>query len=118
MAAVPINLVIDQGDTFEVTFNLRDTSGTFINLSSYSVEAKMAKNYTNTSTQYSLNPSVLDPTTGLIKLTIPASGGQLITKTQDIPEGRYVYNVRILNASLSQIEKVIEGIVTVRGSVL
>lgn len=118
MSAIPINLVIDQGDTFEVTFNLRNSFGNFINLTNYSVEAKMAKNYTNTSTQYSLNPTITDPITGLIQLTIPANGGQLVTKTQDIPEGRYVYNIRILNPTLTQFEKVVEGIITVKGSVL
>jgi hypothetical protein len=118
MSAVPINLVIEQGDTFEVTFNLRNSFGTFINLSSYSVEAKMAKNYTNTSTQYNLNPTIIDPSTGLIQLTIPAVGGQLVTKTQDIPEGRYVYNIRITKNAPPLTEKVIEGIVTVKGSVL
>ena len=118
MSAVPINLVIDQGDTFEVSFNLRNSFGAFINLTNYTVEAKMAKNYTNTSTQYSLNPTVIDPSTGLIQLTIPAIGGQLVTKTQDIPEGRYVYNIRISKNNPPLTEKVIEGIVTVKGSVL
>jgi hypothetical protein len=51
-------------------------------------------------------------------LTIPAVGGQLVTKTQDIPEGRYVYNIRITKNAPPLTEKVIEGIVTVKGSVL
>jgi len=118
MAAIPLNLVMEKGDSFEVIFNLRDASGNFINLNQFNVEAKMAKNYTNKDTQYDLNPQVIIPDEGLIKLSIPASGGSLVTKTQDIPEGRYVYNIRVLNPALTQIEKVVEGIITVKGSVL
>ena len=118
MAAIPLNLVMEKGDSFEVVFNLRDASGNFINLNQFIVEAKMAKNYTNKDTQYNLNPQVIIPDEGLIKLSVPASGGPLITKTQDIPEGRYVYNIRVLSPSLTQIEKVVEGIITVKGSVL
>ena len=118
MAAVPLNLVMEKGDTFEVIFNLRDPAGNLINLSNYTVEAKMAKNYSNTSTKYNLNPEVVIAGEGLIKLSLPANGGALVTKTQDIPEGRYVYNIRILNPALTQIEKVVEGIITVKGSVL
>jgi len=118
MAAVPLNLVMERGDTFEIVFNLRDPAGNLLNLSNFTVEAKMARNYTNTATQYDLNAEVVIATEGLIRLSMPASGGQLITKTQDVPEGRYVYNIRVLNASLSQIEKVVEGVITVKGSVL
>lgn len=118
MSGIPLNLLLDKGDTFEVFFNLRDNSGNFINLTNYIVEAKMARNYSNTETQYNLNPTVINSAEGLIRLSIPATGGPLISKTQDIPEGRYVYNVRIHNTVLNKIEKVIEGIITVRGSVI
>lgn len=118
MAAVPLNLVMEKGDTFEVEFNLRDPAGNLINLLNYTIEAKMAKNYSNTATQYDLNPTILIPSEGLISLNMPASGGQLITKTQDIPEGRYVYNIRVFNSNLTRIEKVVEGIITVKGSVI
>lgn len=118
MAAVPLNLVMEKGDTFEVVFNLRDPAGNLINLTNFTVEAKMARNYTNTATQYNLNAEVVIPDEGLVRLSMPASGGQLITKTQDIPEGRYVYNIRVSNASLTQIEKVVEGVITVKGSVI
>ena len=118
MAAVPLNLVIEKGDTLEVEFNLRDPAGNLINLLNYTIEAKMAKNYSNTATQYDLNPAILIPAEGLISLNMPASGGPLITKTQDIPEGRYLYNIRVFNSTLTRIEKVVEGIITVKGSVI
>ena len=116
MAAVPINLIMERGDTFTVSFNIKDTYGDYYNLFNHSVVAKMARNYSGTQT-YDLNAQIVDIDTGLISLSIPASGGMLVTKTQDIPEGRYVYNVKVIDQN-SKIETVIEGIVTVKGSVL
>jgi len=116
MSAVPINLIIENGEDWEVSFNLRDAFGNFLNLTGITVTAKMAKNYTST-VKYSLNPQIVTPLEGLIKLQMPNSGGVLVTKTQDIKPGRYVYTVFIENGS-GKTEKVIEGIITVKPSVL
>lgn len=113
--AVPINLHIDSGSDWEVTFNLREENGEYKNLTGYSVSCKMAKNYT-TNTKYSLNPQILNPLTGLIKLSMPNEGGQLITKTQDLKTGRYVYTLFVTD-SFGRTEKTIEGIITVTPSV-
>jgi hypothetical protein len=116
MAAVPINLLIEKGEDWEVTFNLRDEYGQYVNLSGYTVTAKMAKNYTTTE-KYNLNAQIVVPNEGLIKLEMPNSGSSLITKTQDLDEGRYVYSI-FVDSSNGKTEKVIEGIITVKPSVL
>lgn len=116
MAAVPINLLIEKGEDWEVTFNLRDEYGQYVNLSGYTVVAKMAKNYTSTQ-KYNLNPEIVIATEGLIKLQMPNAGSNLITKTQDLDAGRYVYSI-FVDSSTGKTEKVIEGIITVKPSVL
>lgn len=114
--AVPINLTIENGEDWEVSFNLRDDTGDFLDLAGYTVTAKMAKNYTST-IKYDLNPQIVIAAQGLIKLQMPNSGGNFITKTQDIKPGRYVYSIFIDSVS-GKTEKVIEGIITVNPSVL
>ena len=114
--AVPINLTIEQGTDFIAEFNLRDESGNFINLSGYTVASKMARNYT-TSVKYSLNPVILNVSTGLIRLSMPDGSSSFIQTTNNLKEGRYVYNVYI-SSSLGITNKVIEGIITVVSGVL
>lgn len=116
MSAVPINLTIENGEDWEVSFNLRNEFGDFLDLAGYTVTAKMAKNYTAT-IKYDLNPQIIISAEGLIKLQMPNSGGVLITKTQDIKPGRYVYTV-FIESNTGKTEKVIEGIITVKPSVL
>ena len=114
--AVPINLTIEQGTDFIVEFNLRAESGNFINLFNYTVTAKMARNYT-TSVKYSLNPTILNPTTGLIRLSMPDGVSSFVQTTNNLKEGRYVYSVYI-NGSSGTTSKVVEGIITVVPGVL
>lgn len=114
--AVPINLTIEQGTDFSVEFNLRDENGDYINLTGYTVIAKMARNYT-TQTKYSLNPVIVNPVDGLIRLSMPDTGGSLVVKTGDLKSGRYVYNVYI-NSPAGKSDKVIDGVITVISGVL
>lgn len=115
-SAAPINLFIDQGEDWDVSFNLRNENGEYLNLTGYTIDAKMSKSHTS-SIKYFLNPQIVDPLFGLIKLQMPNSGSSLITKTQDLKYGRYVYNIFITSPS-NITEKVIEGIITVNPSIL
>lgn len=107
---------MENGEDWKISFNLRDESKSYLNLTGYSIDAKMSKSYTS-SIKYSLNPQITDVSTGLIELSMPNSGGQLITKTQDLKPGRYVYTVFITSPA-SITDKVLEGIITVNPSVL
>lgn len=116
MSAVPINLTIEAGSDWAVEFNLRDENGDYIDLTGYTLSCKMARNYT-TLIKYSLNPQIMDTATGLIKLSMPNTGGSLITKTQDLKPGRYVWNLLATNQG-GDSDRVIEGVVTVKAGVL
>lgn len=111
-----INLYIEQGEDWEVFFNLQTDVGDYVDLSGYTIDAKMSKNHTS-SIKYSLNPQIVDEETGLVKISIPNNGGSLVTKTQDLKQGRYVYNIFVTD-NYNTTEKIIEGIITVNPSVL
>jgi len=113
MSAVPINLLIEAGEDWSVSFNLRDEYGQFINLNNYLVVARMARNYSKTSTKINLNPVITLSSEGEVTLSLNAG------QTSDLKFGRYVYDV-VITAPLNQggkKKKVIEGIVTVQEGV-
>jgi hypothetical protein len=114
--AIPVNLQIESGADWEVSFNLRKENGEFLDMTGYAVSAKMARNYKSTAS-YNLNATVTDVTTGAVRLSMPNSGGSLITKTQDLKTGRYVWNLFITSPG-GTTDKVIEGVVTVIPGVL
>lgn len=114
--AIPVNLQIESGADWEVTFNLRQENGEFLEMTAYTVSAFMARNYT-TSSKYNLNATIVDPATGLVRLSMPNSGGSLVVKTQDVKPGRYVWNLFITSPG-GTTDKVIEGVVTVIPGVL
>jgi hypothetical protein len=113
MSAVPINLLIEAGEDWSVSFNLRDEYGQYINLNNFLVVAKMARNYSKTAIKINLNPVITSTPEG--EVTLSLSAGQ----TSELKFGRYVYDV-VITAPLNQggkKKKVIEGIITVQEGV-
>ena len=117
--AVPINLTIEKGADFFVEFNLRDEDGNYLDLTNYTVSAKMARNFYSTTTKYGLNPQKVDNLTGLISISMnDIAVGQFDTGTSDLKVGRYVYNIFIESTGTYGKDKVIEGIIEVIPGVL
>ena len=111
MAAIA-NLIIDQGANFSSDKTVKDANGNAFNLTGYTAEAKMAKGYSSTRTRTSITCTVAaDATTGVITLSLTAD------QTSNLEEGRYVYDLEILQTSSSTVTRVIEGIITVRPQV-
>jgi len=111
MAAIA-NLTLDQGATFNSDVTVKDANGNAFNLTGYSASAKMAKGYSSTRTRTTITCNVNgDPTTGIVTMSL--TGDQ----TGALEEGRYVYDLEILQTSSSTITRVIEGIITVRPQV-
>ena len=111
MAAIA-NLSIDQGATFNSDVTVKDANGNAFNLTGYTASAKMAKGYSSTRTRTIITCTVSgDPTTGIVTMSLTAD------QTNSLEEGRYVYDLEILQTSSSTITRVIEGIITVRPSV-
>lgn len=115
MSAIPINFIIYKNTDFKVSINIRNSDNTFLDLTTYSIEAKMARNFTTTS-KINLNPQTIDPISGLIQLSLQDTSTSLITGTDSLKLGRYVYDVVLTDANLLK-EKVITGIIDVQPSV-
>ena len=104
--AIKANLVVDQGSDFSATVSLLDAEGDALDLSVYTVNAQMRKNYAS-STAVSFTTTINNPKT-LGKLTLALSNAQ----TSSIEPGRYLYDVEIVS-NLNVITRVVEGNVTV-----
>jgi len=105
MAAIPLNLTIEQGVDFEVTLTVRNKNHVPLNLLGYTAVSTLRKYYTSTDT-YSITVNFLDRVNGRISLTMTDN------QTSLLKEGRYVYDV-VLTSPSSLKTRVIEGSVMV-----
>ena len=110
--AVIANLTIDQGATFSSDVTVKDANGNAFDLTGYTASAKMAKGFQSTKTRTSITCTIQAPATnGLVTLSLTAD------QTTALDDGRYVYDLEILQTSSSTVTRVIEGIITVRPQV-
>jgi len=111
MAAIA-NLTIDQGTTFSSDVTVKDANGNPFDLTGYTAIARMAKGYSSTRTRTIITCTVAaSATSGVITMSLTADD------TTQLEEGRYVYDLEILQTSSSTITRVIEGVITVRPQV-
>lgn len=109
MAIYVSNITIEQGYDFDTSFQLEDTrTNEPLYLVGATCEAQLRKSYTS-STKVSFAASVSDAETGLISITMTAA------KTVTLKPGRYVYDVKIVNAGKDY--KAVEGTALVRPGV-
>jgi hypothetical protein len=99
-----INLVVDQGATFETTINLTDDLGELVDLTGYTGAGQIRKHYTSSN---ATNLSVtLGGANGTVTLGLSANA------TANLTAGRYVYDVEVTDNN-SVITRIFEGIVTI-----
>ena len=101
--AAKINLVIDQGTTFNTTFVIHNDADEPINFTGYAANSQMRKAYSS-SNAYSFGISL--GSEGQVSLTMSAN------TTGSITAGRYVYDVEVQDTN-SVRSRIVEGIVTV-----
>jgi len=97
------NLVIDQGTTYRTTFLVNDSTGSPINLSTYTVASQLRKTYTSSN---SVAFTATGNSTGWVSLSLTSNA------TSNLVAGRYVYDVEISSSS-NVVTRVSEGIITV-----
>lgn len=107
---------IDQGADVAFELHLTDNTGAAKNLSSYSVAAKMKKNYNSDSADtHDFTTLIASPATdGIVTLSLSN------TQTDALKTGRYVYDVEISfvdSDSNTVVERILEGRVQVTPSV-
>ena len=99
-----VNLVVDQGATFETVQTLTQDNGDLIDLTGYSGTAQLRKHYTSSnSTSFTVT---LGGANGTVTLGMSAN------TTANIVAGRYVYDVELVDSG-NIATRLIEGIVTV-----
>jgi len=101
--AQKVNIVIDQGTTFNTDYTFTDENDTPIDFSTYQGRSQMRKTYTS-STSYAFTVSLGN--TGIISLSMNAA------TTSSITAGRYLYDLEVVDSS-NVVSRLVEGIVTV-----
>lgn len=90
LSAAELDLYIDQGDTFEKIFYVRDEFGQAINLAGMTIIASL-KRYYNTGTSFALISEIIDETLGKIKISMSAS------ETAKLVNPKYMYEVKVFD---------------------
>jgi hypothetical protein len=106
--AIRSDITIDQGATFEFTFDVNDDNDAALDLTAYTAQAELRRYYTSTN---SVSFSTAIGNTNQITLSMTAA------QTANLISGRYVYDCFITNTSDSKITRVVEGVVWVSPSV-
>jgi hypothetical protein len=101
--AQKVNIVIDQGTTFNTDFTFTDEVGDRINFSSYAGSSQMRKSPFSTT---AFDFTVALANNGIVSLSMNAA------TTSSITAGRYLYDVEVTDPN-GVVSRVVEGIVTV-----
>ena len=109
MAIYVSNIVIEQGFSFDTSFQLEDTrSNSPLDLSSTVPVGQLRKHYASTSS-VSFASTVTSPELGILSISLTAD------QTTSLNPGRYVYDIKLLNDGKEF--KAVEGAALVRGGV-
>jgi hypothetical protein len=109
MAIYVSNIVIEQGFSFDTSFQLEDTrSNSPLDLSSSVPSGQLRKHYASTSS-VSFASTVTNPELGILSISLTAD------QTTSLNPGRYVYDIKLLNDGKEF--KAVEGAALVRGGV-
>jgi hypothetical protein len=100
------DLTIDQGASFELTFDLVGDDGYPINITGYVFSGQIRKTYYSTNPTANIIVTILNPVAGNTLLSISSSN------TANIVAGRYVYDIKMKDTA-NVTSRVVEGIVTV-----
>jgi len=101
--AAKVNIVIDQGATFNTTYTIHDAIDEPIDFTGFTANSQIRKSYSS-SNSYTFD--VILNNTGLVTLSMNAA------TTSSIVAGRYVYDVEVESQSGIR-SRIVEGIVTV-----
>lgn len=101
--AAKVNIVIDQGTTFNTTYTINDAADEPIDFTGYTANSQMRKSYSSSN---SFAFSVAMNSNGQVALSMSAN------TTGSITAGRYVYDVEVEDLSGVR-SRIVEGIVTV-----
>jgi hypothetical protein len=103
--AFKVNLVIDQGTTYNLYVELNDDNGNPLSGDDYTAAAKLRKHY-GSANSTSFTAALSNNGTGVLTLSLTAA------QTANLQAGKYVYDVELADSS-NNITRVFEGNVLV-----
>lgn len=99
-----VNLVVDQGSTFETVLTLTEDDGDLVDLTGYTGSAQFRKHYTSSNaTSFTVT---LGGANGTVTLGLSSN------TTANVVAGRYVYDVELVDSG-NIATRLIEGILTI-----
>lgn len=104
--AIISNLLMEQGATFSVTIGYNRTDGTSKDLTNFTARSQMRKSYYSANA-VTFSANVTDAANGEITISLTPA------ETANVKSGRYVYDLEIEDNEYGDVERVVEGIITV-----
>jgi hypothetical protein len=100
------DISIEQGSSFNLTLTAKDSNGNLLNLNGYNARGSIKYGYGSTGYLINLNPVITNPTSGLIAVSVSASG------TSSLPVTKAVYDIEVYDSS-NYTFKAVRGYVNV-----
>ena len=106
MAAGKYDIVIDQGSDFAIEVQIQQNSAN-VNLSTHSARAQLRPTPTSSTKTADFTCSITNASQGKIKMSLGN------TVTANIANGKYYYDLELVNSSDSSVTRLIEGVARV-----
>ena len=106
MAAGKYDIVIDQGSDFAIEVQIQQNSAN-VNLSTHSARAQLRPTPTSSTKTADFTCSIFNASQGKIKMSLGNS------VTANISNGKYYYDLELVNSSDSSVTRLIEGVARV-----
>ena len=106
MAAGKYDIVIDQGSDFAIEVQIQQNSAN-VNLSTHSTRAQLRPTPTSSTKTADFTCSITNASQGKIKMSLGNS------VTANISNGKYYYDLELVNSSDSSVTRLIEGVARV-----
>ena len=106
MAAGKYDIVIDQGSDFAIEVQIQQDSAN-VNLSTHSARAQLRPTPTSSTKTADFTCTVVNASHGKIKMSL------INTTTASIANGKYYYDLELVNTSASSVTRLLEGVARV-----
>ena len=106
MAAGKYDIVIDQGSDFAIEVQIQQNSAN-VNLSTHSARAQLRPTPTSSTKTADFTCSITNASQGKIKMSLGNSA------TANIANGKYYYDLELVNSSDSSVTRLIDGVARV-----
>jgi|TARA_R110000744_G_scaffold89179_4_gene173514 hypothetical protein len=104
--AVKANIVLEQGASFSTDIDITDAAGARVDLTNYTANSQLRKHFSSTNATATFTCTT-GGTNGTVTMVLNYANTAAIT------DGRYVYDLTLLNTSANTKLRAVEGIVTV-----